>query len=357
MKNVPGEADTVNSLCRDDVIARARDRLWTHLERYAFRREGRSYNASGLVGIIETDVDVEWAIEVMWFPDPLEPQVWLQSHNRGRSWSEDIRKRVIEDIRDHAQPEVRSDGLWWADKDTYELLRPIVAGEELDLPPSEGVVAYNPVTGEEDPRGKRVNEATLKPTSIETIDPPINEQTLDKVAVRAHAHLKRWVKEMGVEDNNNMGVGTPIAVWWGKVPGVNVSNLPTVYGWKNGKGYTCLVCDIYLNLVTEHYDIFDMRHIIIKWENSGPVVEAFSEGGGDAPIHLEDTATSFPVSAYYKAVERALNEIHEHAMPVTNGLWWADGETYDLVRPMFEGEETPPTHGLVAYDPVKGEEK
>ncbi len=56
---------------------------------------------------------------------------------------------LVNHIEEWAQPQNKDDGSWWADKETYELIRPLFDGEDYRYPPTENVIAYDPTTGEE----------------------------------------------------------------------------------------------------------------------------------------------------------------------------------------------------------------
>lgn len=70
-----------------------------------------------------------------------------------RSVNSRVAKPLFDDLVNHveewAQPRDKGDGSWWADKETYELIRPLFAGEENSFPPEKTMVAYDPTTGDE----------------------------------------------------------------------------------------------------------------------------------------------------------------------------------------------------------------
>lgn len=94
---------------------------------------------------------------------PLEPEVKLFDTDDEWEVSDiveyysafaNVIQPLFDELMEVASPHPRSDGSWWADKETFELARPVYEGERLSPTPDDRWIAidpktYEPVTGGE----------------------------------------------------------------------------------------------------------------------------------------------------------------------------------------------------------------
>lgn len=238
----------------------------------------------------------------------------------------ELMERVIEELGELAKPQPRGDGLWWADENYYPL-RPMYEGEvyasgsAYDLKPVATWTVVNGVTGVVISEGVGDDdedadlEASIHALTSE-VPVTINRQNFLSMRDAAETRIKRWCEQKS-EELRSLGPSSGYSGLWPLEIGDVASNKIEVT-----QGLVSFMTVMYLNGDMNEPQV--LLHIADAEEWDREWARAHKD-------ELQEIASPHPRS---------------------DGVWWADEEEMQLLRPVWEGETVPPWDDWVMIDPV-----
>lgn len=232
------------------------------------------------------------------------------------------------DVKEALTPHPRKEGGWWVDEETMELLRPIMEGENPQLVPGEGWVAVDPTSYEP------IKESYIRETSDDEDEDP-------------GSHYAHYVHRESVLPMLKRGLSRACALLnlEHKMTGCfnEISEENDLIKWLRFDDDRGLIRAVTSDLVTR---------MGYKSDNIDLYVVDF-DPPLDPDISIAPTARASLMSDEYVHIERLLPAVIEAIQPRPTGTWWADEETFELIRPFYEGESSrlKPQSTWVAIDP------
>ncbi len=260
--------------------------------------------------------------EVGWSGQRWDEAKW--DENRDFTDNEvDAIDEIIKELTEEGQPTSSGDDLWWGDENYYPI-RPLFAGESQDLKPIESWTVVKGSTGEV------VSEASEDPYSDDKRIKLMHIFSERPVFEALYARILKWEEE-----------------WNERADARGVEYDLNVHGMES-------LTEIRITLHGPRSDT-KSRWVLYfsSFDLSRPIVDEHLYTSRRGP--KEPKQSKFEL--FSKEVDHEIQELAYFESSGT-GVWWADRETYELIRPLFKGEKPSPSPDptMVAYDPNTGEE-